>query len=81
MVVMPLPEDLALDHLQDGERLPFPPYHVGLCHSDFGLIAGYVSFVERLGDVLTAQLSDGRRFEVQGCGTAVNRYALCRLDS
>jgi hypothetical protein len=77
---MPKPENLQVDDLQEGQRIAFAPDTVGVCHSDFGIIAEYVALVERVGDVLMAELADGRRYEVQRQGAVMSpRYSLCAL--
>jgi hypothetical protein len=73
---MPKPENLQLDDLYEGQRISFAPHTVGICHSDFGLMAECVALVERIGDALIAELSDGRRYEVQRRGE-VSLYTLC----
>ena len=79
MPVMQQPEDLLVDDLQEGRQVPFAPDSVGIRHSDFGLIDGYVVFVERSGDVLVAELSDGRRFEVSYRGVTNPPYSLFKI--
>ena len=77
---MDRPEDLIVDDLQDGERLHVSPETVGVRHCDFGPIAGHVAFIERLGELLVAELSDGRRYEVRNRRlSSLAGYALCRL--
>jgi hypothetical protein len=73
-------EDLQVDDLQEGQRVPFAPNAVGVRHSHFGLIAAYVAFVERVGDSLLAEMSDGRRYEVKHRIEQPGPcYALCPL--
>ena len=77
---MPKLEDLQVDDLREGQRVPFAPNAVGVCHSHFGLIAAYVAFVERVGDSLLAELADGRRYEVKHrIEQASPCYSLCPL--
>ena len=78
---MPKLEDLQVDDLNEGQRVPFAPDAVGICHSHFGLIDAYVMFVERVGDSLLAELPDGRRYEVKHrVEQSSPCYSLCRLS-
>jgi len=77
---MQKPEDLLVDDLYEGQRIAFSPHSVGVCHSDFGLLAAFVAFVERVGDSLVAELTDGRRYEVNHRSAQMSpSYALCRF--
>jgi hypothetical protein len=77
---MPNPENLQVDDLHEGQRICFAPELVGVRHGDFGRVAGYVAFVERVSDALVAELIDGRRYEIRHRFRDLSpNYSLCWL--